>query len=72
MTAFTGERTGSSESIIVDMVGATVPISVSTLSVIDSLPAPNRPFPLKGLPLVVEGYESGSRSCLTDYPVVVL
>ena len=30
------------------------------------------PFPLKGLPLVVEGYESGSRSCLTDYPVVVL
>ncbi len=41
MTAFTGERTGSSESIIVDMVGATVPISVSTLSVIDSLPLPS-------------------------------
>jgi len=35
-------------------------------------PAPNQPFPLKGQPLVVEGYESGSRSCLTDYPVVVL
>lgn len=49
------------------MVGARVPISVSTLSVIDFLPLPT---PLKGLPLVAEGYESGSRSCLTDYPVV--
>jgi hypothetical protein len=44
MTAFTGERTGSSESIIDDMVGATVPISVSTLSVIDFLPLPTNLF----------------------------
>ena len=45
MTAFTGERTGSCESIIVDMVGATVPISVSTLSVIDFLPLPTPLLP---------------------------
>lgn len=36
---------GSSESIIVDMVGASVPISFSTLSLIDSLPLPTPLLP---------------------------
>lgn len=45
MPAFTGGRTGSSESIIVDMVGASVPISFSTLSLIDSLPLPTPLLP---------------------------
>jgi hypothetical protein len=44
MRAFTGERIGKCESIIVDMVGATVPISVYTLSVIDFLPLPTNLF----------------------------